>query len=145
MGKNNYSDDEDEDNDSDDGNKSKPKAKERRKRKEPKAPTKDYKIFFSVNIQTEEDCEDAISDTKALRPHLADLFETKKEKDVFEIKTRKKGNGFKIDFGIIIATSMHPADYIDTFDDLTMDGSFQATMKDGFQMEEDPHVHINNI
>merc|ERR1719242_982150 len=63
--------------------------KQRRQRNEPKAPTKDYKIFFSVNIQTEEDCEDAISDTKALRPHLADLFETKKEKDVFEIKTRK--------------------------------------------------------
>merc|ERR1712174_52804 len=132
MGKNNYSDDDDDgDNDSDDGQRNKPKA-----------PTKDYKIFFSVNIQTEEDCEEAIEDTKSLRPHLAELFETRKEKDVFEIKTRKKGNGFKIDFGIIIATSMHPADYIDTFDDLTMDGSFQETIKEGFEMDEDPHVHI---
>ena len=86
--------------------------------------------------------EDIIGDTKPLRPLLADLFETRTEKDVFEIKTRKKGNGFKIDFGIIIATSMHPADYIDTFDDLTMDGSFQATIKEGFEMDEDPHVHI---
>merc|ERR1719384_1885528 len=80
---------------------------------------KDYKIFFSVNIQTDENDEDIIGNTKGLRPLLADLFETRKEKDVFQIKTRKKGNGFKIDFGIIIATSMHPADYIDTFDDLT--------------------------
>merc|ERR1712152_71210 len=64
------------------------------------------------------------------------------EKDVFQIKTRKKGNGFKIDFGIIIATSMHPADYIDTFDDMTMDGSFQEAIKDGFEMDDDPHVHI---
>merc|ERR1711997_851639 len=140
MGKNNYSDDEDEDNDSDDGNRNRGKPKGRRKRNEPKAPTKDYKIFFSVNIQTEEN--DDIGEVEKLRPLLADLFDTRSEKDVFEIKTRKKGNGFKIDFGIIIATSMHPADYIDTFDDLTMDGSFQATMKDGFQMDDDPHVHI---
>merc|ERR1712039_238622 len=85
---------------------------------------------------------DNIGDTDELRPLLSDLFDTRSEKDVFEIKTRKTGNGFKIDFGIIIATTMHPVDYIDTFDDLTMDGSFQATIKDGFDMEEDPHVHI---
>merc|ERR1712039_852157 len=102
---------------------------QRRQRNEPKAPTKDYKIFFSVNIQTKEN--DNIGDTDELRPLLSDLFDTRSEKDVF-----------KIDFGIIIATTMHPADYIDTFDDLTMDGSFQATIKDGFDMEEDPHVHI---
>jgi len=139
--KNDSSDDDDND-DSDDGNRNKPKPKGRRKRDEPKAPKKDYKIFFSVNIQTDENDEDIIGNTKGLRPLLADLFETRKEKDVFQIKTRKKGNGFKIDFGIIIATSMHPADYIDTFDDMTMDGSFQEAIKDGFEMDDDPHVHI---
>merc|ERR1712187_892491 len=133
------SDDDDDDSDDDSSRKAK-KPKQRRQRNEPKAPTKDYKIFFSVNIQTAEN--DNIGDTDDLRPLLAELFDTKSEKDVFEIKTRKKGNGFKIDFGIIIATTMHPADYIDTFDDLTMDGSFQETIKDGFEMDEDPHVHI---
>merc|ERR1712079_2372 len=140
--KKDYSDDEDDGNDSDDGNRTRPKPKGRRKRNEPKAPTKDYKIFFSVNIQTEEDTEDAISDTKGVRSQLADLFETRKEKDVFEIKTRVRPNGFKIDFGIIIATTMHPADYIDTFDDLTQEGQFQEAIKEGFDLEEDPHVHI---
>merc|ERR1740123_577578 len=133
-------DSDDGDDDDDDSNRKPKKPKQRRQRNEPKAPTKDYKIFFSVNIQTKEN--DNIGDTDELRPLLSDLFDTRSEKDVFEIKTRKKGNGFKIDFGIIIATTMHPADYIDTFDDLTMDGSFQATIKDGFDMEEDPHVHI---
>merc|ERR1712099_59316 len=133
-------DSDDDDEDSDDSNRKPKKPKQRRQRNEPKAPTKDYKIFFSVNIQTGEN--DNIDDTDELRPLLADLFDTKSEKDVFEIKTRKKGNGFKIDFGIIIATSMHPADYIDTFDDLTMDGSFQETIKEGFEMNKDPHVHI---
>merc|ERR1712187_411678 len=84
------SDDDDDDSDDDSSRKAK-KPKQRRRRNEPKSPTKDYKIFFSVNIQTEEDCEEAIEDTKSLRPHLAELFETRKEKDVFEIKTRKKG------------------------------------------------------
>merc|ERR1712228_306946 len=133
-------DTDDDDDDDDDSNRKPKKPKQRRQRNEPKAPTKDYKIFFSVNIQTEEN--DDIGEVEKLRPLLADLFDTRSEKDVFEIKTRKKGNGFKIDFGIIIATSMHPADYIDTFDDLTMDGSFQETIKEGFEMDEDPHVHI---
>merc|ERR1712228_53077 len=126
--------------DDDDADRKPKKPKQRRQRNEPKAPTKEYKIFFSVNIQTDEN--DNIGDTDELRPLLADLFDVQREKDVFEIKTRKKGNGFKIDFGIIIATTMHPADYIDTFDDLTEDGSFQASIKDGFDMDEDPHVHI---
>merc|ERR1712154_397221 len=112
-----YDSDDDDDSDDDSSRKAK-KPKQRRQRNEPKAPTKDYKIFFSVNIQTEEN--DNIGDTDELRPLLADLFEVQSEKDVFEIKTRKKGNGFKIDFGIIIATSMHPADYIDTFDEMTI-------------------------
>merc|ERR1712154_422806 len=134
-----YDSDDGDDSDDDSTRKAK-KPKQRRQRNEPKAPTKDYKIFFSVNIQTAEN--DNIDDVDELRPLLADLFDVKSEKDVFEIKTRKKGNGFKIDFGIIIATSMHPADYIDTFDDLTMDGSFQETIKEGFDMAKDPHVHI---
>merc|ERR1712187_577494 len=82
------SDDDDDDSDDDSSRKAK-KPKQRRRRNEPKAPTKDYKIFFSVNIQTAEN--DNIGDTD---------------------------------------------------DDLTMDGSFQETIKEGFEMEEDPHVHI---
>merc|ERR1712113_1224921 len=132
----------DDSDDDDDNGGGRPKPKGRRKRDEPKAPKKDYKIFFSVNIQTDENDEDIIGHTSPLRPLLADLFETRSEKDVFEIKTRKKGNGFKIDFGIIIATAKHPADYIDDFDDLTQEGQFQEAIKEGFEMDKDPHVHI---
>merc|ERR1712129_511155 len=51
----------DGDDDDDDSNRKPKKPKQRRQRNEPKAPTKDYKIFFSVNIQTKEN--DNIGDT----------------------------------------------------------------------------------
>eukprot|EP01083_Nonionella_stella_P054788 144599_1 len=112
------------------------------KRPQPKRkPTKDYKLFYSVNIQTDENDEDVIADTAILKPLLADLFETRSERDVFEIKTRRKNDGFNIQFGVVIATSMHPADYIDTFDDLTADGSFQETLKEGFELSKPPDAH----
>ena len=115
----------------DEGEKSHKKPKGRRQREAK------YKFFFSVNIRTNDNDETIIGNTKELRPLLADLFETRSEKDVLEIKTRKKRNGFKIDFEIIIATSMSPAAYIDSFEHYD-GGSLQETIKDGFDFEKDP-------
>merc|ERR1712228_1088693 len=110
--------DDDDDDEDEEEDEPEPEPKKKKKYKDDDNKPSNKKKPKKKKNDTDDDDEenDDIGEVEKLRPLLADLFDTRSEKDVFEIKTRKKGNGFKIDFGIIIATSMHPADYIDTFD-----------------------------
>jgi len=83
-----------------------------------------------------------IKKTKHLEPYIADVFEVSKDKDIFDVKAKAKSNGFKLDFGVKISTNMHPADYIDRFDDLVSNNKIQDAVKQGFDFNEEPRVHI---
>jgi len=75
-------------------------------------------------------------------PLLTDLFELSSKQNVIELKASKKKDGFRFEFGIKIKISMHPADYIDRFDDIANDHKIQEAVQNGFELEEEPHIHI---
>merc|ERR1712154_336425 len=109
---------------------------------------KEYKIYFNVDIRIkgEDDLEDKISKTDKLRKPFCDIFETRSKDDVFNIKTRVRpgGKAFKLEFGISIATRMHPADYIQIFDELSSkkNPKIQDALEETFDFENEPEIHI---
>eukprot|EP01084_Bolivina_argentea_P226938 383275_1 len=122
----------------------------RRKGKNPKKqpPKKEYKIFFSVDIRMtgENDLENKISKINNLKEPFSEIFKVKSEEDVFNVKTRIRpgGKAFKLEFGIKIATRMHPADYINIFDELSnkKDPQIQNALEDAFGLDNEPEIHI---
>jgi len=90
--------------------------------------------------------EDKISKTDKLKKPFSNIFETKTKNDVFNIKTRVRpgAKAFKLEFGISIATRMHPADYIQIFDDLSSkkNPKIQDALEETFDFENEPEIHI---
>ena len=101
--------------------------------------SKEYKIYYLVNILTDENDRDRINNKDALRPLLSSLFDTKTEEDVFNIKTTKKGGGFGIEFGITSWRNLDEASM--KMLRLKEDGLFQTAVKDAFNMDETPDIH----
>ena len=117
-------------------------------RNPPKEEKKEYKIYFIVDIRMkkENDLESKIENTESLRKPFARIFKVKKREHVFDVKTRIRpgGKAFKIEFGIKIATTMHPADYIQIFDELTSKDNpqIQDAMQDALDFDTEPEIHV---
>jgi len=124
------------------------RVRRRGKNPEKKDNEKQYKIYFIVDVrmQKEKDLESKIKDTEALRAPLADIFGAKEEENVFGVaaKIRPGGKAFKFEFGLKIATAMHPADYIQIFDELTKrdDPKIQDALEDALGLDTEPDIHI---
>eukprot|EP00483_Globobulimina_turgida_P011048 UN11069 len=97
-------------------------------------------------MNNEDDLEDKISDLDKLKQPFSEIFKTASKKDVFNVKSRVRpgGKAFKLEFGIRIATRMHPADYIQIFDELTnkKDPQIQNALEDAFEFDNEPEIHI---
>ena len=97
-------------------------------------------------MKKESDLESKIEDTASLRRPFAKIFGAKKKEHVFDVKTRIRpgGKAFKFEFGIKIATTMHPADYIQIFDELTSkdDPKIQDALMDTLGFDTGPEIHI---
>jgi len=70
------------------------------------------------------------------------VFEVSYDKDIFDVSTKPKGGGFKLEFGVKISTNLSPQDYIERFDDLVTSKKIQTAVKQGFIFDEEPKVHI---
>jgi len=115
---------------------------QKRKKKQKEPPKQDYKIWFTVDFNSDEATPAMLKKSKRLEPYLADVFEVSKDKDIFDVTAKPKSGGFKLDFGVKISTNLNPADYIELFEDLVKSKTIQTAVKNGFILDEDPKVHI---
>jgi len=124
------------------------RVRRRRGRNPKKEEKREYKIYFIVDIRMkkESELEDKIQETRKLRRPFAKIFGAEKKEHVFDIRTtiRPGGKAFKLEFGIKIATLMHPADYIQIFDELTSkdDPKIQDALQDALDLNTEPEIHI---
>ena len=101
---------------------------------------------MDIRIKNEDDLADKITKTEKLRQPFHEIFKTKQKSHVFDVKTRVRpgGKAFKLEFAVKIATSLHPADYIQIFDELSdkKDPQIQDALIDSFDLDNDPEIHI---